>query len=127
MPTAHRRSLVIIALIGLCTPAGAQETCPELTKLHAEAETALQKADVLAGPDRCYAYIHYSVAWTEIKSYAYAHSEPCGLSAEALSDLSTRHRKAVEAREDACGGRRPNWEPPKAERKMFPPDIQFHR
>ena len=127
MPTAHRRSLVIIALFGVWTPAGAQEACPELTKLQAEADAALHKADGLAGPDRCYAYIHYSVAWTEIKSYAYAHSEPCGLSAAALSDLSARHRKAVEAREDACGGRRRDWEPPKTERKMFPPDIQFHR
>jgi hypothetical protein len=125
LPTAHRRSLVIIALFGFWTPAGAQEACPELTRLHAEADAALEKATGLAGPDRCYAYIHYSVAWTEIKSYAYAHSEPCGLSAATLSDLAARHRKAIEAREDMCGGRRRDWEPPKTERKMFPPELRM--
>ena len=36
MPTTQRRSLVIIALFGFCTPAGAQEACPELARLHAE-------------------------------------------------------------------------------------------
>lgn len=127
MPTAHRRSLLIIALFGFCTPVGTQEACPELTRLYAEADAALEKAAGLAGPYCCYAYVHYSVAWGEIKSYAYAHSEPCGLSAAALSDLSARHGKAVEAREDVCGGRRRDWEPPKTERKMFPPEIRFHR
>jgi hypothetical protein len=124
LPAADRRSLVTIALLGLCMPAGAQEACPELTRLHAEAEAALQKADGLAGQDRCYAYVRYSVAWADIKTYAYGHSEPCGLSAAALSDLTKRHRKAVEAREDACGGRRRDWEPPKTERKMFPPEFR---
>jgi hypothetical protein len=117
--------LVIIALFGFWTPAGAQEACPELTRLHAEADAALEKATGLAGPDRCYAYIHYSMAWTEIKSYAYAHSEPCGLSAATLSDLAARHRKATEAREDMCGGSRRDWEPPKTERKMFPPELRM--
>ena len=121
MPTTQRRSLVIIALFGFCTPAGAQEACPELARLHAEADAALEKAAGLAGPDLCYAYIHHSVAWTEIKSYAYAHREPCGLSATALRDVTARHRQAVEAREHVCGVRRRDWETPKTERKMFPP------
>lgn len=125
MSTSHLRTLVIIAFLALGAPAGAQEACPELTRLHAEADTALEKAAGLAGPDRCYAYIHYSVAWTAIKSYAYLHSEPCGLSPAALNDLAERHRKAVQEREDACGGRRRDWEPPKNERKMFPPEIRM--
>jgi len=120
----RRRTLAIVALFGLCAPASSQELCPELARLHAEAEAQLQKAAGLVAQDRCYAYVHYSEAWGEIKNYAYVHREACNISASLLSELSRRHRQAVEEREDACGGRPRNWELPKTERKMFPPEFR---
>ncbi len=125
MLAVYRRGLMILALVGLCAPSRAQVTCPELTKLRAEGEAALNKAAELTGEDRCYAYVHYSVAWSDIKTYAFAHAELCGLSTSSLNDLAAQQRKAIEAREAACGGRRSVSEPPKNDRKTFPPDIRM--
>ena len=125
MRAVYRRDLMILAMVGLCAPALAQVTCPELTKLRAESEAALNKVAKLTGEDRCYAYVRYSVAWSDIKTYAFAHAELCGLSTTSLSDLAAQHRKAIEAREEACGGHRSVSEPPKNDRKTFPPDIRM--
>src|SRR5438477_356941 len=61
------RTLMIVALSCLCMPANAQDSCSELARLRAEGDTALKKAAQLTGPERCYAYVHYSVAWSDIK------------------------------------------------------------
>jgi len=109
----------------LCAPAGAQEYCAELAQLFAEADGALNKTADLAGQDRCYGYVHYSVAWAEIASYARKHRESCGVSAASLTDIDKRHRESVEQRVDACGGLRTSPRP-KGERRLFPPEIRPH-
>ncbi|QPF85841.1 hypothetical protein IC762_05925 [Bradyrhizobium genosp. L] len=118
---AHSRTLAVVALLGFCASAGAQESCPELARLNADAEAALKKASRLAAQDRCDAYVHYSVAWADLARYARDHREPCGISAASLSDIDKGHRRAVTEREDACGGLRRN--PALLQGRTFPPEI----
>lgn len=118
------RTLLAVALLGFCTTAKSQERCPEWTRLNAEAEEALKKAAGLVAQDRCDGYVRYSVAWAELARYARKHSEHCGISASSLSDIEKRHRKAVEERENACGGLRRSSAPPRYERYTFPPEIR---
>lgn len=118
------QTLVVVALFGACGLARSQERCPELPQLQAEAEQAFKKATEPVVQDRCAAYVHYSVTWAEIRHYAYDHREACGVSAAALSDIDSSHRKAVAERESACGGHRDVT----IERKrgLCPPEIRPH-
>lgn len=118
------RTLAMIALFGFCTTATAQERCPELTRLHLEAEEALKKAAGLVAQDRCDAYIRFSVTWAEIAKYARDHSELCDISVSSLSDIDKRHHDAVQERENVCGGRRRNTVLPEHRQYTFPPEIR---
>jgi len=112
-------------LVALCAsaPARSQELCPELTRLQAEADEAWTKTAVLSAPDRCHAYVQFSVAWADVARYARKHRESCGVSAASLADIERRHRDAVELRVKACGGLRESTGP-KGERNLFPPEVR---
>jgi hypothetical protein len=116
--------LTMIALLAFATPADSQERCPELTRLYAEADAALGKTAGLVTPERCYAYVHFSVAWAEVAKYAHDHRELCDISPASLSDIDQRHHKAVAEREDACGGRRRNSALSEHRERTFPPEIR---
>jgi hypothetical protein len=112
-------------LVALCAsaPARSQEQCPELTRLQAEADETWTKTAMLSAPDRCHAYVQFSVAWADVAHYARRHRELCGVSAASLADIERRHRDAVEQRVMACGGLREAIRP-KDERNLFPPEVR---
>jgi hypothetical protein len=117
----------MIALVSFCTPATAQERCPELSQLYAEADAALKRAATTAAQDRCDAYIKFSVTWAEIARYARNHSELCDISISSLSDIDRRHHAAVEEREDVCGGPRGVPDAPRPRAIPFPPEVRPHQ
>ena len=96
---------ILIALVGLCSPANAQTQCPELARLRAEAEAAAKPtrgARALAG---CETYIRISIAWNDAAKYASDHREACDVSSPVLDAIEKAHREAVKARDNVCTGR----------------------
>lgn len=83
-------SLAVIMLGGLTTYALAHERCPELTRLHDEANEALKKATGMATSDRCEVYTRFTMAWGNIASYAKVHRGLCGITASALDEINKR-------------------------------------
>ena len=118
-----RIQIITLVLLGISPPAGAQELCPELAQLSAEAEAASNKVADLPAPDRCYPHIHTSVALADLERYARKHQESCGISPALLADIKRRHQVAVAQRVEACGGLR-ETEAPKEKRDRFPPEIR---
>jgi hypothetical protein len=110
----HLPAFAMIALVGFCSQANAEASCPELTRLRGKAAEAVERMKGAPTSDRCAAYIRFSMAWGAIAQYANDHRELCGISIPLLSDFDKRYREAVSARENVCAGRpiRP-----------FPPDI----
>ncbi|WP_257166766.1 hypothetical protein [Bradyrhizobium sp. SRS-191] len=119
----NRTQVIIFVLLGIAPSAGAQELCPELARLSAEAEAISSKVADLPGPDRCYPYVHYSVAWADLERYVHKHQESCGVSPALLADIKRRHQVAVAQRVEACGGLR-QMQAPKENRNRFPPEIR---
>ena len=113
-----RRIWIILAsalpLAALNAQASAQGQCPELTRLRSEAAEALSKARD-AKKDRCEAQTRYLLAWEDIVRYANDHRGSCDIPVASMKEIDTRHREAIEGRDDACGGRR-----------RFPPDVRPH-
>jgi len=107
----------MMALVGFCSQAGAQASCPELTRLRGEAAAASEKVRVFPASDRCAAYIRFSMAWDAVTQYANDHRESCGISSRSLSEFEKYHREAVNARDNVCAGR---------PARPFPPEI-IHR
>lgn len=116
-------TLVIVAVLGFCAQARAQEQCPELTQLRSDAADALRKATGAATQDRCDAYIRYSIAWADTARYAHSHRELCGISLSSLSEIDRYHGKAVEERETVCGGSH-HVSPPPERKYTFPAEIR---
>lgn len=108
-------SLVAVILAGHATYALAHDRCPELTRLHGEANEALNTATALAVSDRCEAYTRFTVAWGNIASYARDHRALCGITANALDEINKRRADAAELTRRSCMGRRPS----------FPPEIRW--
>jgi hypothetical protein len=100
-------SLAAIMLAGLTTYALAHDRCPELTRLHREANEALKKATGMATSDRCEAYTRFTMAWGNIASYAKNHRAPCGITANAFDEINKRRADAAELTRNSCMGRRP--------------------
>jgi hypothetical protein len=115
--------VVVVLLLCISPPAEALELCPELAQLYAQAEAASSKVEDSASPDRCYPYVHYSVAWSDLERYARKHQETCGVSPALLADIKRRHHAAVTQRVNACGGVR-ETRVPEGERRLFPPEIR---
>jgi hypothetical protein len=61
MPT-HTLGVTIIALVGFCSQANAQDRCPELTRLRSEAAEALKHTMTVPGSERCESYSRLSMA-----------------------------------------------------------------
>jgi hypothetical protein len=101
----HSPALAMMALVGFCSQAGAQASCPELTRLRGEAAAASEKVRVFPASDRGAAYIRFSMAWDAVTQYANDHREMCDISIFSLSDFEKQHREAVEARKNVCAGR----------------------
>jgi hypothetical protein len=93
----HLQTLVIIAIVGYCSQASAQERCPELTRLRSEAAEAIKP---MTSVDRCGAYNRFSMAWGAIAQYANDHRELCDISIVLLSEFEKRHREAEKARDN---------------------------
>ena len=72
MPT-HIPSLTIMALIGFCIQAHAQDRCPELTRLRGEAAEALKQT--IGVPARCDSYNRLSKVRSAMAQYASDHRE----------------------------------------------------
>src|ERR1700759_1328711 len=95
---------ILIALVGLCSPANAQTQCPELARLRAEAEAAAKPtrgARALAG---CETYIRLSTAWNDAAKYASDHREVCDVSSPTFDAIENAHRQAVKTRDRVCMG-----------------------
>src|SRR6516164_6008380 len=97
----HTTILAVNALVGFSQVA-AQERCPELTRLRSEAAEVSKQATRVATPDRCEAYIRFSMAWRDLARYANDHRVPCEVSEASLSEIDKRHREAVKARDNVC-------------------------
>lgn len=100
-------SLAAIMLAGLTTYTFAHDRCPELTRLHGEANEALKKATGMAASDRCEAHTRFTMAWGEVASYAKDHRALCGITADALDEINKRRADAAELTSSSCMGRRP--------------------
>jgi hypothetical protein len=113
MPT-HMPSLTIIALLGFCIQAHAQDRCPELTRLRGEAAEALKQT--MSGPAsaRCDSYNRLSKARSAIVQYASDHRDSCDISVSSLSELEKNDHDAEKARDNVCAGR---------PARPYPPDI----
>jgi hypothetical protein len=98
---------ILIALVGLCSPANAQTQCPELARLRAEAVAAAKptRGPPAPLPARCETYIRISIAWNDVVKYASDHREACDVSASMLDTIEKAHREAVKARDNVCTGR----------------------
>jgi hypothetical protein len=110
----HLPALGMMALVGFCGQANAQNRCPELTRLRGEAAQAAEQLRGVPTSDRCAAYIRFSMAWGAIAQYANDHRELCDISILSLGDLEKRNREAVKARENVCAGRAA---------RPFPPEV----
>ena len=110
----HLPALVMMALVGYCSQANAEERCPELTRLRSEAAEAIKPRTSVAPSDRCGAYNRFSMAWGAIAQYANDHRELCDISIVLLSEFEKRHREAEKARDNVCAGR---------PLRPYPPDI----
>jgi hypothetical protein len=97
--------LALIVLVGFCSQASAQALCPELIRLRSEAAEASARVRDFSAPNRCAAYVRFSMAWDEIIQYANDHRGMCDISNISLSDFEKQHREAVEARKNICAGR----------------------
>ena len=97
----HLPALVMMALVGYCSQANAQERCPELTRLRSEAAEAIKPRTSVAPSDRCGAYNRFSMAWGAIAQYANDHRESCDISSISLSEVEQRQREAEKARDNA--------------------------
>jgi hypothetical protein len=99
--------MILIALVGLSSPAVAQAQCPELTRLRAEAAAASTQTRGAPALGRCEAYIRFSIAWNDVAKYAGDNREACDISSPTMNDIERRHREVVQARDNVCTGRRP--------------------
>jgi hypothetical protein len=97
---------VLIALVGLYSPANAQTQCQELTRLRAEAVAAARPTRGPPAPllPRCETYIRISIAWNDVVKYASDHREACDVSSPMLDAIEKAHREAVKARDRVCMG-----------------------
>jgi hypothetical protein len=105
-------AIATLALIAFSVRASPQAQCPELDRLRREVAEAAKDLTGSQTPDRCQAYIRFSVAWAAIARYASEHRETCDISISSLDQFEKRHREAVSARDDICAGHLP-----------FPPEI----
>ena len=96
---------ILIALVGLCSPANAQTQCPELARLRAEAEAAAKPARGARALAGCETYIRISIAWNDAAKYASDHREACDVSESMLDTIEKAHRQAVKTRDNICSGR----------------------
>ncbi|HEX4556854.1 MAG TPA: hypothetical protein VH249_22885 [Xanthobacteraceae bacterium] len=104
MPT-HMRSLAIMALVGFCIQAHAQDRCPELTRLRGEAAEALKETRTGPASVRCESYSRLSKAQSAMVQYASDHRDSCDISVSSLSELERNHQDAEKARDNVCAGR----------------------
>jgi hypothetical protein len=97
---------VLIALVGLYSPANAQTQCPELTRLRAEAVAAAKPTHGPPAPllPRCETYIRISIAWNDVVKYASDHREACDVSSPTFDAIEKAHREAVKVRDRVCRG-----------------------
>ena len=97
---------ILIALVGLCSPAVAQTQCPELTRLRSDAVAAAKPTRGPPAPmlPRCETYIRISIAWNDVVKYASDHREVCDVSSPTLDAIEKAHREAVRTRERVCTG-----------------------
>jgi hypothetical protein len=97
---------ILIALVGLCSPANAQTQCPELARLRAEAAAAAKPTRGPPAPllPRCETYIRISIAWNDVVKYASDHREACDVSSPTFDAIEKAHREAVKARDRVCMG-----------------------
>jgi hypothetical protein len=98
-------ALTIIALLGVCIQANAQELCPELTRLRSEAQEALKQSRTVPASERCYIFNRLSVAWGVVAQYANDNRESCHISVPSLNEFERYHREAVQGRDNVCAGR----------------------
>jgi hypothetical protein len=113
MPT-HMPSLTIIALVGFCIQANAQDRCPELTRLRGEAAEALKETRTVPASARCDSYNRLSKVRSAMAQYASDNRESCDLSTSSLSELVKSNSDAEKARDNVCAGR---------PARPYPPDI----
>jgi len=113
MPTPMP-SLTIIALVGFCIQAHAQDRCPELTRLRGEAAEALKQTMNVPASARCDSYNRLSKVRSAMAQYASDHRESCDISTSALSELVKSDSDAEKARDNVCAGR---------PARPYPPDI----
>src|SRR5262249_5951330 len=97
--------LAMISLGASCYGVRAEAPCPELTRLRSDAADAARLRSSAPMPDRCEAYIRFSLAWAEIAQYARDHRESCDVSQSSLDAMEKRHREAVQERKEICAGR----------------------
>ena len=107
-------TLAIVAVVGYCSHAGAQERCPELLRLRAEAAAAIKPMTSAAPSDRCAAYNRFSMAWGAIAEYASDHRVVCDISIVSLDEFEKRYSDAKKARDNVCAGR---------PLRPYPPDV----
>jgi len=98
-------AFTMIAIVWLGVQAEAQTRCPELVQLRNAATEAWTGAMRAPASERCGALYHASLAAQATLKYANNNRESCGISVPLLNQVEGYHRKAVQARDNACAGR----------------------
>src|SRR5438067_12621710 len=99
------RAFTISAIVGLAVQVEAQTPCPELVRLRNAATEAWKEAMRVPPSERCGALYHASLAAEATLNYANNNRESCDISVPLLNQVEGYHRKAVQARDNACAGR----------------------
>jgi hypothetical protein len=94
-----------IAIVWFGVQAESQTPCPELVRLRNAATEAWKEAMRIPPSERCGALYHASSAAEATLKYANNNRESCDISVPLLNQVEGYHRKAVQARNNACAGR----------------------
>ena len=98
-------AFTMAALVGLTAQAEAQTPCQQYLRLRNAASEAWRQAMGTPRSDRCAALHRASLAVAATLTYADANRESCAISGELLTQVEGDHRKALQARDNACAGR----------------------
>ena len=107
-------AFVMITIIGLGVQVEARTPCQEYLRLRNAATEAWKQAMRAPPSERCGALYHASRAAEATLNYADNNRESCDISVPLLNQVEGYHRKALQARDNACAGR---------PLQPYPPDI----
>src|SRR5882762_9122809 len=98
-------AFAMTAIIGLGVQVEARTPCQEYLQLRNAATEAWKEAMRAPPSERCGALYHASLAAEATLKYAADNRGSCDISDQSLDQVEGYHRKAAQARDNACAGR----------------------